>query len=54
MKKMAEGLRWAFGFGTWRPTREQWVTAIKSIQPEEKERIARFVFKKDAKSSLVC
>lgn len=36
----------ALGFspGTWLPSRAEWLLAVRSIQPEEKERIGQFVF----------
>jgi hypothetical protein len=46
-------LRWAFNFGLWRPTKEEWMLAAQCIQTEEKNRIEKFVFKKDAKSAMV-
>lgn len=45
--------RWAFDVSTWTPTEEQIFTISSFIQPEEKQRISKFVFMKDAKSSLV-
>lgn len=48
-----EGVRWAFSCGTWLPSRAEWLLAMRSIQPEEKERIGKFVFARDAKAALV-
>lgn len=48
-----EGVRWAFSCGTWLPSRAEWLLAVRSIQPEEKERIGQFVFARDAKAALV-
>lgn len=31
---------------------KEWLLGISCVQPEEKERIMKFVFKKDAKSAL--
>jgi 4'-phosphopantetheinyl transferase len=42
-------IRWAFNFGSWFPTESQFQLAACCIQEEEKTRIGRFVFKKDAK-----
>ncbi|XP_006509940.1 L-aminoadipate-semialdehyde dehydrogenase-phosphopantetheinyl transferase isoform X2 [Mus musculus] len=47
-----EGVRWAFSCGTWLPSRAEWLLAMRSIQPEEKERIGKFVFARDAKAAL--
>ena len=47
-----EGVRWAFPCGTWLPNRVEWLLAVRSIQPEEKERIGQFVFAQDAKAAL--
>lgn len=46
-------VRWAFDVTSWKPTESQWLLAMTCIQAEEKDRIGRFVFKKDAKSSLI-
>ncbi len=48
-----DGVRRAFRFSKWKPTSEQWTLAAQCVQPEEKERIGRFVFQKDAKSAMV-
>ncbi|KAK7097384.1 L-aminoadipate-semialdehyde dehydrogenase-phosphopantetheinyl transferase-like [Littorina saxatilis] len=37
----------------WVPTQKEWTLAAQCVQPEEKDRIGRFVFKKDAKSAIV-
>lgn len=47
-----ESVRWAFNTRLWSPNKRDWMTALSFIQPEEKERIGKFVFKKDAKSSI--
>ncbi|CAB3222790.1 unnamed protein product [Arctia plantaginis] len=46
-------VRWAFNATEWKPTIEEITDASCYIQSEEKQRIARFVFQNDAKSSLV-
>ncbi|GAB6032150.1 hypothetical protein CHUAL_010803 [Chamberlinius hualienensis] len=48
-----ESIRWAVNFFSWKPTRAEWIRAVRCIQAEEKERISRFVFTKDAKASLI-
>lgn len=50
---MTRSVRWAFNVRAWKPTREQWLYALQCVQPEEKERINKFVFTKDAKASMV-
>lgn len=47
-----DGVRWAFRCGSWVPTRSEWTLAARCVQREEKERIAQFVFAKDAKSAM--
>ena len=49
---MASGLRWAFPCGKWQPTEKEWTLSASVIQPEEKDRIGKFVFQKDAKSAM--
>ncbi|KAG5677941.1 hypothetical protein PVAND_007655 [Polypedilum vanderplanki] len=44
--------RWAFDFIAWKPTLQELMVAVSLIQPEEKQRIAQFVFQEDFKSSL--
>lgn len=54
LKKMsASRVRWYFNFTSWNPTAGELLFATSCIQPEEKERIGRFVFKKDFKASLI-
>ncbi|XP_043547761.1 L-aminoadipate-semialdehyde dehydrogenase-phosphopantetheinyl transferase isoform X1 [Chiloscyllium plagiosum] len=47
-----EGLRWAFGCGSWQPTRSEWLLAARCVQAEERERIGAFVFARDAKAAM--
>lgn len=46
-------VRWAFNAKAWDPTDQEWLLASRCIQLEEKERIQKFAFKADAKSSMV-
>lgn len=48
-----KNVRWAFNFTSWQPTTAELLAATSCIQPEEKERIMKFVFKKDFKASLI-
>ena len=50
---MRGSVRLAVKAKAWMPTQKEWTLAAQCIQPEEKERIGRFVFKKDAKSAMV-
>ncbi|XP_077423070.1 L-aminoadipate-semialdehyde dehydrogenase-phosphopantetheinyl transferase [Vanacampus margaritifer] len=45
-------VRWAFRCGSWTPGRADWLFAARCVQPEEKDRIAKFVFARDAKSAM--
>ncbi|XP_026225224.1 L-aminoadipate-semialdehyde dehydrogenase-phosphopantetheinyl transferase isoform X2 [Anabas testudineus] len=45
-------VRWAFRFGSWTPSRSDWLFATRSVQREEKDRIGQFMFAKDAKSAM--
>lgn len=45
-------VRWMFDCNKWYPTRQEWMTASTSLQAEEKERIGRFYFKRDAKNAM--
>ncbi|XP_019741430.1 L-aminoadipate-semialdehyde dehydrogenase-phosphopantetheinyl transferase isoform X1 [Hippocampus comes] len=45
-------IRWAFRCGSWTPARADWLLAARCVQPEEKDRIGKFVFAKDAKSAM--
>lgn len=45
-------VRWAFRYGSWTPSRCDWLFAARCIQREEKERIGEFWFAKDAKSAM--
>lgn len=46
-------VRWAFNFASWIPTNAEILAATACIQQEEKDRLMRFVFKKDFKASLI-
>ncbi|XP_059480587.1 L-aminoadipate-semialdehyde dehydrogenase-phosphopantetheinyl transferase [Neocloeon triangulifer] len=46
-------VRWAAKVGSWQPTEVEWTKAASLIQLEEKERIGKFYFKRDAKSSML-
>jgi len=46
-------VRWVFDCANWFPSESDWSKASRSIQLEEKERIGRFVFKRDAKRSII-
>ncbi|XP_075707698.1 L-aminoadipate-semialdehyde dehydrogenase-phosphopantetheinyl transferase [Rhinoderma darwinii] len=47
-----EGVRWAFPCGRWAPTRDDWLLCARCVQPEEKQRIAQFMFTRDAKAAM--
>jgi 4'-phosphopantetheinyl transferase len=44
--------RWAFDFLSWKPTLADLKVAVSLIQPEEKQRLAKFMFQEDFKASL--
>lgn len=48
-----ESIRWAFNIKNWSPLKEDWMLCLSLIQQEERDRISKFVFKRDAKASLV-
>ncbi|CAH1994503.1 unnamed protein product [Acanthoscelides obtectus] len=48
-----KSVRWMFNFTKWSPTMSDMLLASSCIQKEEKERLSRFVFKKDLKASLI-
>ena len=37
----------------WNPGADEWMKALTLVQPEERSRIDKFVFKNDAKSAMV-
>lgn len=45
--------RLCFNVQQWLPSKHQWLSACESIQEGERKRISEFVFKDDAKSSLM-
>lgn len=45
-------VRWVFDCNKWYPTRQEWITASTSVQTEEKQRIGKFYFKRDAKNAM--
>lgn len=46
-------VRWAFDLASWRPTLSDLMLATACIQPEEKQRLAKFVFRDDFNASLI-
>lgn len=44
--------RWAFDFISWKPSLQDLKIAVSLIQPEEKHRLAKFMFQEDFKASL--
>lgn len=50
---MFQSIRWAFNWKEWNPSEKDFAYAVSCIQLEEKERIGRFVFRKDVRASLV-
>ncbi|KAF2896343.1 hypothetical protein ILUMI_09850 [Ignelater luminosus] len=48
-----KSIRWIFNFSKWMPSESDILLATACIQSEEKDRLAKFVFNKDFKSSLV-
>lgn len=51
--KMSQSVRWAFNWKEWNPSEKEFSHAISCVQLEEKERLDRFVFRKDVRASLV-
>lgn len=45
--------RWAFDFSSWRPSLSDLLKATSCIQPEEKERLSKFIFRDDFQASLI-
>lgn len=45
--------RWAFNLSAWEPTITDYMEATKCVQKEEKERLAKFVFRNDFNASLI-
>lgn len=46
-------IRWAFNWKEWNPSQREFEHAISCVQSEEKSRLGKFVFRKDARASLV-
>ncbi|XP_076231526.1 L-aminoadipate-semialdehyde dehydrogenase-phosphopantetheinyl transferase [Calliopsis andreniformis] len=53
IEKMFQSIRWAFNWREWTPSEKDFAYAISCVQLEEKERLGRFVFRKDIRASLV-
>ncbi|XP_063161902.1 L-aminoadipate-semialdehyde dehydrogenase-phosphopantetheinyl transferase isoform X2 [Candoia aspera] len=47
-----ESVRWAFSYRAWAPCCEEWLLAMRLVQPEEKKRIEQFAFGRDAKAAV--
>lgn len=52
IKMSKTSVRWAFNWLEWDPSETEFTKAISCVQIEEKERLGRFVFRKDARASL--
>lgn len=50
MKKI---LKFCFNTSTWNPTKVEWIHLFSSIAKEERDRVVRFVFKRDSKQTLM-
>ncbi|XP_043472857.1 L-aminoadipate-semialdehyde dehydrogenase-phosphopantetheinyl transferase [Leptopilina heterotoma] len=46
-------VRWAFNWANWHPTEKEFMRLMSYIQVDEKERLGKFVFRKDVKASLI-
>ncbi|XP_023248069.1 L-aminoadipate-semialdehyde dehydrogenase-phosphopantetheinyl transferase [Copidosoma floridanum] len=44
--------RWAFNISKWEPSKQEFLLASSCLQIEEKNRLDKFVFKKDVKATL--
>lgn len=53
MSLKSGNVRWAFDVHAWRCTMNDLELAVSCIQPEEKERLAKFVYFDDFKSSII-
>lgn len=51
-RDMKKSVRWAFNWAEWLPSEKEFTMAIQCVQLEEKERLSKFVFRKDVRSSL--
>ncbi|KAM4043976.1 L-aminoadipate-semialdehyde dehydrogenase-phosphopantetheinyl transferase-like isoform 1-T1 [Anomaloglossus baeobatrachus] len=49
---LMEAVRWAFPCARWAPGREDWSLCARCVQPEEAQRIAHFMFTRDAKAAM--
>ena len=53
MAEKIKSARWVFDCFSWKPIHSQLLMLTSAIQAEEKDRIGKFVFMRDAKSSLI-
>lgn len=51
--RMSSAIRWAFNWKEWNPSQREFEYASSCIQSDEKERLKKFVFRKDVRASLV-
>ena len=51
MNKLGE-IRWVFDISKWKPSRSEWTVALGCLPDEERQRISKFWFKRDAKASM--
>ncbi|RWS25141.1 aminoadipate-semialdehyde dehydrogenase-like protein, partial [Leptotrombidium deliense] len=53
MEKQCHKFRWAFNTKLWNPRKHEFLYAFNCLQEEERERISRFVFRRDFKQALI-
>ncbi|XP_051175574.1 L-aminoadipate-semialdehyde dehydrogenase-phosphopantetheinyl transferase [Leptopilina boulardi] len=46
-------VRWAFNWANWHPTEKEFTRIMSYVQVDEKERLGKFVFRKDVRASLI-
>ncbi|KAG5328065.1 ADPPT transferase, partial [Acromyrmex charruanus] len=51
--RMSSAIRWAFNWKEWNPSEREFEHATSCIQSDEKERLRKFIFRKDIRASLV-
>ncbi len=53
MSKLGGEVRWVFDVSKWTPSSGEWTSALSRLPDDERRRIGRFWFKRDAKASMV-
>ena len=51
--RLKAGVRLAFHCNKWKVLKEEWILAAQCIQAEDRQRIGRYIYQRDARTNMV-